>query len=164
MNSKIKELKKRSYKKRVEKLLCDFVECEIISSDDIPIEDMEFVKNFYMQYQVTRVEFSIYNSETQMYIDNIEEVKKKALDVFLQNLYIFNSSEKVCFNFSYEDEHYIIKSNIRDVILNFNILEHKGLPVVLYNEQKSAILTLYKLEYVIEFIKWTANNTIKTKQ
>jgi len=156
MNIKLKELKIKNYKEKIKKNLKEFGEIDILHSDDMNEDERKFITTFYNDNSIFRFEFPIYNSGSQKYFDSLDTIKREALNTFERNLDIFNISDRVKFFYSFNDEIFIIKCDFIKIKEQFAIFSEIDLPLLLYNEQKTAILTLYKLEYVLEISKWSA--------
>jgi len=109
------------------------------------IENLLRLFTFYNDNSTIRIEFPIYNSENHKYFDSIDTIKKEALNIFEESLDIFNYSDKVYFFYSFNDETFIIRCDFIKIKEKFSLFSEINLPIILYNEQKTAILTLYKL-------------------
>jgi hypothetical protein len=154
VNQKIKKLKINNYKNKIESLLINITNTGVLHLTECSYEDREFIKYFYNNKYILKVDFPIYDYKNNKYFDSIKNIKEEAFEMLKENLIIFNDFKIIEFTYCLHEEYFKVTCNSTDIDKILSCLPEIQLPFVIYNKEKSMILSLDRLEYEIEYLKF----------
>ncbi len=148
MNQKIQKLKITNYKKKIISNY-SFLNIKDVFHGVEDTSNTNFSKSAINSKDVEIKEFSIYDSINNVYI-NEDKKYKEAFDYFRGNLKIFNNDENIIFNIKYNNEQFRILCPFSQFILNFDKINHFDKSIIIYDENLTKIISIFRMEYCFE--------------